>query len=187
MCSLKGAWQKWLRPWWARPHPQNVCQGTGCPKNNWLTHILWLRRPSHWERPLPHSVPCLEGAWHKRVSIPWVLSRARSVEWSMNQGLKSVEITHEENSSHSQILRNQPKICVTPFSTLAGLIWTVFCILWGIPRVPLQWASRKIFLRPVESRIWRGRFFVFCFFFLCYKGLLGTDLYITVIVVKRNF
>lgn len=67
---------------------------------------------------LPHSIPCLEGVPHKRVSIPWALPRVGSVEWSMKQGLNSVEITQEENSSHSQILlRNQPNIFVTPFST----------------------------------------------------------------------
>lgn len=34
-----------------------------------LTHARY-GDPQHWERLLPHSVPCLEGVPHKRVSIP---------------------------------------------------------------------------------------------------------------------
>lgn len=47
--------------------------------------------------------------------------------------------------------------------------------------------QKDLFEACGKQNMKRPFFLFFVFFFLCYKGLLGTALYITVIVVKRNF
>lgn len=134
-----------------------VARSLECPRGIWrpwglAAHMSRICSPLIVEeRTLPQTLPCdcLEGFWHRRVSIPhrlpegWEFKTGVWINKFKFSGTQKLQ-RRKSHGSGWMLLRIWPKLHCDPSFHRAGFILSVVHILWRQQMVPWLWVSRRL-------------------------------------------